>query len=69
MASLGYASVNKKLVVVPDEAEKVRTIFRRYLELGSIAALAQDLEVRGIRSRQPDRRAANWGAHHRNSKW
>src|SRR6202163_3995188 len=48
---LGYASVNKKLVVVPEDAEKVQTIFRRYLELGSIAALAQDLEARGIRTR------------------
>ena len=28
--------VDKKLVVVPDEAETVRTIFHRYLELGSI---------------------------------
>ena len=33
---LGYAAVNKKLVVVPDEAEAVRTIFARYLELGSL---------------------------------
>jgi site-specific DNA recombinase len=49
---LGYASVNKKLVVVPHEAETVRTIFRRYLELGSIAALAQDLEMSGISARR-----------------
>ena len=28
---LGYASVNKKLVVIPHEAETVRKIFRRYL--------------------------------------
>ena len=28
---LGYASVSKKVVIVPDDAEKVRTIFRRYL--------------------------------------
>ena len=30
---LGYASVDKKLVIVPEDAEKVRTIFRRYLEV------------------------------------
>src|SRR5947199_504428 len=36
---LGYASANKKISVVPDDAENVRTIFRRYLELGSIGAL------------------------------
>src|ERR1700689_837034 len=42
---LGYASVNKKLVVVPDKAETVRNIFRRYLELGSIRDLVEDLYV------------------------
>ena len=49
---LGYASINKKLVVVPDEAETVRTIFRRYLELGSVRALIQDLDRRGIRTKR-----------------
>ena len=45
---LGYTSVNKKLVIVKDEAETVRLIFRRYLELSSIQALAQDLDEKGI---------------------
>ena len=49
---LGYASVKKKLVVLPEEAEAVRTIFARYLELGSIGALTQDLDRRGIRTKQ-----------------
>ena len=49
---LGYASVNKKLVIVPQDAEKVRTIFRRYLEIGSITALAQDLKLQGVRTRR-----------------
>src|SRR5204863_5111353 len=40
---LGYASINKKLVVVPEGAETVRLIFGRYLEVGSIQALAEDL--------------------------
>src|ERR1700687_1181813 len=31
---LGYKSVAKKLIVVEDEAEQVRTIFQRYLALG-----------------------------------
>ena len=44
---LGYASVNKKLVVVPEEAETVRMIFRRYLELGSIRDLVEDLDREG----------------------
>ena len=41
---LGYASVNKKIVIVPEEAETVREIFRRYLELGSVRLLAADLD-------------------------
>src|ERR1700727_176471 len=48
---LGYTSVNKKLVVVPEEAETVRLIFQRYLELGSLRDLAEDLDDKGIRSR------------------
>jgi len=43
--------VDKKIVVVPAEAESVRTIFARYLELGSVRALAEDLDRRGIRSK------------------
>src|SRR5256884_6700071 len=48
---LGYAAVDKKIVVIPVEAEAVRTIFARYLELGSVRALAEDLDHRGIRSK------------------
>jgi site-specific DNA recombinase len=48
---LGYASVDKKLVVLPEEAATVRLIFRRYLELGSIRDLAEDLDARGVRTR------------------
>src|SRR5215471_7309516 len=49
---LGYASLNRKLVVLPEEAETVRLIFRRYLELGSLRALIEDLDRRGIRTRR-----------------
>ena len=49
---LGYASVNKKIVIVPDEAETVRGIFRRYLELGAVRALAADLDQSGIRTKR-----------------
>jgi hypothetical protein len=34
--------------VVEEEAERVRTIFRRYLELGSLNLLMADLRERGI---------------------
>src|SRR5205807_1510907 len=53
---LGYAAVDKTITVVAAEAEAVRTIFERYLELGSIRALVQDLDRRGIRSK-PRRRS------------
>jgi DNA invertase Pin-like site-specific DNA recombinase len=49
---LGYTSINKKLVVVPEEAETVRLIFREYLELCSIRALVEDLDRKGIRTRR-----------------
>ena len=49
---LGYVSVNKKLVVVPEDAETVRSIFQRYLELGSVRDLAEDLDRKGVRTRR-----------------
>src|SRR5437870_8924641 len=48
---LGYAAVDKRIVVIAAEAAAVRTIFARYLELGSVRLLAQDLDRRGIRSK------------------
>ena len=49
--ALGYRCIDKKLVVVPEEAEAVRTIFARYLALGSMGALIADLDQRGIRTK------------------
>jgi site-specific DNA recombinase len=40
---LGYESRDRKLIVVEAEAERVRLIFRRYLELGSLNLLLADL--------------------------
>jgi site-specific DNA recombinase len=48
---LGYATVNKKLVIVAGEAETVRTMFRLYLECGSVGALAEELTCRNIVSK------------------
>ena len=45
---LGYAVKDRKLLIVPDEAEKVRTIFTRYLELGSVYLLQADLAEKVI---------------------
>ena len=49
---LGYAAVAKTVVVVPAAAETVRLIFTRYLALGSVKALAEDLERNGIRTKE-----------------
>ena len=45
---LGYAARNKKLVVVEEEAERVRLIFQLYLELGSLGRLLPELRRRGV---------------------
>jgi Resolvase, N terminal domain len=45
---LGYATKDRKIVVVEEEAERVRTIFRSYLRLGSLNHLMADLRERGI---------------------
>ena len=48
---LGYRVRDRRLVIVDGEAEIVRTIFRRYAELGSVRLLKEELEARGIRSK------------------
>jgi DNA invertase Pin-like site-specific DNA recombinase len=50
-APLGYRPVGKKLTIVPEEAGTVRLIFTRYCELGSIGALIEELDRRGIRTK------------------
>ena len=46
--TLGYEVVDRKLVPVPEEAERVRTIMRRYLELQSVPAMLPCLRAAGI---------------------
>jgi len=48
---LGYKVEDRKLVIVPDDAETVRTIYRLYLECGDVPALMQELDERGIRTK------------------
>jgi DNA invertase Pin-like site-specific DNA recombinase len=48
---LGYRAEDRKLVMVDREAEIVRSIFRRYAELGSVRLLKQELEAGGIKSK------------------
>jgi hypothetical protein len=51
-----YPNINKMLVIVGDEAEMVKKIFGRHLELGSVKVLATKAGVRTKnRTRAPDR--------------
>jgi len=45
---LGYQLKDGKLIVVEDEAERVRMIFRRYLEVSGINELVRDLRAKNI---------------------
>jgi site-specific DNA recombinase len=47
----GYQARDKALIVNADEADAVRTIFREYLEVGSVPALRQRLDRLGIVSK------------------
>jgi len=49
---LGYRVHERKLVVIPEEAETGRLIFRRYAELGSVALLRTELDRRNVRSKR-----------------
>ena len=49
--ALGYDLGDRRLIVNEAEADTVRFIFRRYLALGAITALAQELDCSGIRSK------------------
>jgi DNA invertase Pin-like site-specific DNA recombinase len=48
MAPLGYDTKGRKITVNEAEAERVRTIFRSYLELRSLNLLMAELHKRGI---------------------
>jgi site-specific DNA recombinase len=48
---LGYEMKGGKIAIVEKEAELVRSIFRRYLELGGVNELLRDLSERNIRTK------------------
>ncbi len=49
---LGYDVVTRKLIVNAEEADRVRHIYRRYLALRSVGALAGELKLENIRSKK-----------------
>jgi DNA invertase Pin-like site-specific DNA recombinase len=48
---LGYEMKDGKIAVVEDEAERVRLIYRRYLEISGVNALVRDLRDKDIRTK------------------
>ena len=58
---LGYAMKDDKIAAVEDEAERVRLIYRRYLELSGVNALVRDLKDKDIRTKA--RRRATGATH------
>jgi DNA invertase Pin-like site-specific DNA recombinase len=49
---LGYDAIDRKLVVVPEEAETVRDIMRRYLASEGVPSLVEELERDGVVSKR-----------------
>jgi site-specific DNA recombinase len=49
---LGYAAVDRKIVVLPGEAETVRQIFEAYARLGFLSEVQKELRQRGIVSKR-----------------
>jgi site-specific DNA recombinase len=49
---LGYINQDKKLIIVPDEAETVRWISRTYLEVGPIGLLIQKMDKEGVKTKR-----------------
>lgn len=48
---LGYDVDNRRLVINQREADLVRQIYQRYLELGSVVELADDLNAKGYKTK------------------
>src|SRR5262249_45025878 len=48
---LGYDMKDGKVVVIEEEAERVRLIYRRYLELSGVNELVRDLEQRNLHTK------------------
>lgn len=52
---LGYIVRDRKLIIEPEEAEQVRHIMRRYLVLGSVRTLVEELNADGYRTKVQNR--------------
>lgn len=57
---LGYAVNERKLVIVPEEAEAVRKIFQQFLKVSGVRELSFELRRRGIRSKTRSGQPGGW---------
>lgn len=48
--SFGYRVENRQLVIVPEEADIIREIFRRFISGDAMFRIAKDLSARGVRT-------------------
>jgi DNA invertase Pin-like site-specific DNA recombinase len=51
MVPLGYDAIDKKLMINQNETKTVQYIFQRYLELGCVRKLQEEIARKGIRSK------------------
>lgn len=56
---IGYDAVDKKLIVNKDDSKIARHIFERYLSLGSVAALKNELDKNGVVSKKRTSKRGN----------
>ena len=56
----GYKVENKKLIVVPERAEVVKRVFKRFIEIQSPKQIAYELNQEGILTNQ----GKEWSVHH-----
>ena len=47
--AVGYTVVDKKLTIVPREAEQIREVFRLFAESGSLVQVIEEIDRRGFR--------------------
>jgi site-specific DNA recombinase len=52
LGAAGIAPKDRALVVVPEDADTVRSIFKRYRELGSVDQLAKELNAKDITTKR-----------------
>ena len=69
MAPLGYDTKDRKITVNMSEAARVKLIFQRYLELGSLNLLMADLRNRGVVTKQRKLKDGQYRGRHSIYPW